>query len=90
MRRAAIGGRDPATHLPWGVVPHVLRVPAFQIGDPVPFLIGVKADDPRRSPSACPWISLHSFLSVSVSLPAGRRPCAYGAGRNAPTGAAHC
>ena len=26
-------------------MPHVLRMPALQVGDPVPFLVLVKADD---------------------------------------------
>ena len=41
----ALGRQHPRTHLPRRIVPHVLPVPALEIGDPVPFLVGMKPDD---------------------------------------------
>lgn len=50
---ATFFGYNPGPVLPGRIVPHVLRVAAFQVGDPVVFLVGVEADDPPRN-TACP------------------------------------
>lgn len=38
-------GQNPRADLPRRVVPNVLRVPARQLGDPVPFVVQVISDD---------------------------------------------
>ena len=43
--RAPIWRHDPRAVLPWRVVPHVLGVPAFELGHPMAFGVGVKSND---------------------------------------------
>src|SRR3954462_5790813 len=42
---SALGGQDPGPLHPGGLVPHVLRVAALQLGHPVALLIPVVAHD---------------------------------------------
>ena len=51
QRRADHGGPalrrlHPGPDLPWGLVPHMLQMAAFQFGHPIPLGIFVKSDDP--------------------------------------------
>ena len=43
--RTPVGGHDPRTVLPWRVVPHVLGVPAFELGHPMAFGVRVKSNN---------------------------------------------
>jgi hypothetical protein len=43
--RASFGRQDPGTHLPRRRVANMLRVSAFELGDPVLFQVLAKADD---------------------------------------------
>jgi hypothetical protein len=45
MRLPAFGGRDPVADRPRGIMPDMLRVATFQIGNPIQVLILMKADD---------------------------------------------
>ncbi len=42
----ALGGDDPRPVDPWRAMPHVLRVPALEIRDPVVSLVFVKTYNP--------------------------------------------
>ena len=44
-RCAPFRNRDPDADLPRRIVPDVLRVPAFELGHPVAFLVLMVADD---------------------------------------------
>jgi hypothetical protein len=44
--RPPFGRQDPGAHLPRRRVANVLRMPAFELGDPVLFQVLSKADDP--------------------------------------------
>ena len=44
-RLPAFGRDNPGTVLPGGIVPHMLGMTTFEVGDPVFVLILVKADD---------------------------------------------
>lgn len=47
--RIATGlGEYPGPVLPGRIVSYMLRVAALEVGDPMPFLVDVKADDPSR------------------------------------------
>ena len=56
--RAPVGGRDPRAVLPWRVVPHVLGVPAFEVGHPMAFGVRVKSND-----SSCWRCRRHGWLT---------------------------
>lgn len=45
---SAFLGDYPGSVLPGRIVAHVLCVTAFEVGDPMPFLVDVKANDPSR------------------------------------------
>ena len=45
---APLGGHDPRAILPWRVMSHVLAVSALELRNPVPFVIGVEADNATR------------------------------------------
>lgn len=45
MRLPPLGTQHPGTNLPGRIVPHVLGVPALQVGDPVPLVIEMKTHD---------------------------------------------
>lgn len=45
MRLPPFFRRHPRAQFPWGPVPHVLRVPARQVCDPVVLLVLMKPDD---------------------------------------------
>lgn len=42
MRAASLGSCDPLTAHPGRVMAHVLAVAAFEIGDPIAVLVGMK------------------------------------------------
>jgi hypothetical protein len=46
--RATLDGNDPWTHLPRGIVTHVLRMPTLEVGNPVTFVILVETHYPSR------------------------------------------
>jgi hypothetical protein len=45
---ATLDANDPWTDLPRGIVAHVLRMPALQLGNPMTFLVLVEGHDPPR------------------------------------------
>jgi hypothetical protein len=55
-RRAPFPRRHPRTTLPRRIMPHVLRVPALKVGDPIAAIVLMESDNPaawsRRSSSS--------------------------------------
>lgn len=75
-RLAAFGSDDPGTVLPGWIVPDVLGMTAFEVGDPVVVLILVKADDAalNRGPvRKSQWLRMYSVEPsvVAAWLPNG-------------------
>ena len=84
VRRAALRRGDPHADLPRRIVPHVLRVPALELGHPVAFLVLMVADD--RAP--------HGSLGFPADQPLGRHGpdrhvSEYRAGHSAARGPDH-
>ena len=47
-RRTPLRRQHPGPQLPWRIVPHMLPMAAFEVRDPMTFVVGVKTDDPAR------------------------------------------
>jgi hypothetical protein len=53
-------GQNPGARLHRRIVPHVLRMTALQVGNPVSFLVLVEADDPSLDCGLRPCVGMQS------------------------------